>query len=152
MIYDVIYSLVALIEKLAFFNSPRKNLIDNHLDALSKYLDLYSSKYEKVLILGDFNAGIEEKHMKCFYDNYNLKSLIKQPTCYKNPDNTTYIDLMLINAPRSFQSTCVLETGLSDFRLMTLAVMRKSFKKLQPRIINYTSYKKFSKENLRAVY
>ena len=41
----------------------------------------------KVLILGDPNAGIEEMHMKCFCDNYNLKSLIKQPTCYKNPDN-----------------------------------------------------------------
>ena len=152
MIYDVIYSLVALIEKLAFFNNPRKNLIDNHLDALSKYLDLYSWKYEKVLVLGDFNADIEEKHMKCFGDNYNLKSLIKQPKCYKNPDNTNCIDLMLTNALRSFQSTCVLETGLSDFRLMTLAVMRKSFKKLKPRIINYTSYKKFSKENSRAVY
>ena len=57
--------------------NPQKNLIENHLDALSKYLDLYFSKYEKVLILGDFNAGIEEKHMKCFCDNYNLKSLIK---------------------------------------------------------------------------
>ena len=49
--------------------NPHKNLIDNHLDALSKYLDLYSSKYEKVFILGGFNAGIEEKHMKCFCDN-----------------------------------------------------------------------------------
>ena len=88
-------------------------MIDNHLDAISKYLDLYSSKYEKVLILGDYHAGIEEKHMKCFCDNYNLKSLIKQPTCYKNPDNPTCIDLLLTNAYRSFQSTCVLEKGLS---------------------------------------
>ena len=103
---------------------------------LSKYLDLYSSKYENVLILGDFNADIEEKHVKCFCDNYNLKSLIKQPTCYKNPDNPTCVDQLLTNAPLSFQSTCVLETRLSDFHLMTLTVMRKSFKKLQPRIIN----------------
>ena len=41
-----------------------------------------NKKYEKALILGDFNAGIEEKHMKCFCDNYNLKSLVKQPTYY----------------------------------------------------------------------
>ena len=54
--------------------NPYKSLIGNHLDALSKYLVLYSSKYEKVLILGEFNAEIEEKHMKCFCDNYNLKS------------------------------------------------------------------------------
>ena len=32
--------------------------------------------------------------------------------------------------PRSFQNTCVIEAGLSDFHLMTLTVMRKSFKNL----------------------
>ena len=122
----------------------------HHLDALSKFLDLYSSKYEKVLILGDFNVGIEEKHIKCFCDNYNFKSLIKQPTCYKNPDNPTFIDLMLTNAVRNFQSTCALETGLSDFHLMTVAVMRKSFKKLQPRIKTYTSYKNLSNEKFKS--
>ena len=74
-----------------------------------------SSKYEKILILGDFNAGIEEKHMKCFCDNYNLKSLMKQPTCYKNPDNPICVDLLLANAARSFQSARLSETGLSDF-------------------------------------
>ena len=74
-----------------------------------------SSKYEKILILGDFNAGIEEKHMKSFCDNYNLKSLMKQPTCYKNPDNPICVDLLLANAPRSFQSARLSETGLSDF-------------------------------------
>ena len=32
---------------------------------------------------------------------------------------------------------------------MTLIVMRKKFKKLQPRIINYKSYKKFSNEKFK---
>ena len=50
-------------------------------------------------------------------------------------------DLIPTNEPRSFQTTCVIETGLSDFHLMTLTVMRKSFKKLKPRVINYRSYK-----------
>ena len=80
--------------------------------------------------MGDFNADTEKKHMKCFCDNYNLKSLIKQSTCYKNPDNPTCIDLLLANAPRSFQSTCVLEKRLSDFHLMNLTVMGKIFKKV----------------------
>ena len=71
-------------------------------------------------------------------------------TIYKNPDNPASIDLLLTNAPRSFQSTCVLETGLSDFHLITLTVMRKSFKKLQPRIINYRSYKNLSNEKFRS--
>ena len=68
--------------------------------------------------------------MKCFRE---------QRTCYKNPDNPTCIDLLLTNAPRNFQSTRSLETGLSDFNLITLTVVRKSFKKLQPKITHYRS-------------
>ena len=87
--------------------------------------------------------------MKSFCENYNLKSLIKQPTCYKNPNKPTCIDLILTNVPRMFQSTCVLETGLSDFHLMTVTVMRKTFKKMRPRVINYRSYRDFSNERFR---
>ena len=116
---------------------------------MSTYLDLNSTTYETILILDDFNVGIEEQHMKAFCDNYNLTSLIKQPTCYKNPGNPTCIDLILFNTPRSFQSICVIETGLSDFHLMTLTVMKKSFRKFHPRLINYRSYKNFSNEAFR---
>ena len=129
--------------------NPNKTMICNHLDDLSTYLDLHCTTYEKILILGDFNVGIEEQHMKAFCDNYNLTSLIKQPTCYKNPNNPTCIDLILSNTPRSFQSTCVIETGLSDFHLMTVTVMKKSFRKFHPRLINYRSYKNFSNEAFR---
>ena len=38
--------------------------------------------------------------MIAFCDNYNLTSLIKQPTCYKNPNNPTCIDLILSNRDR----------------------------------------------------
>ena len=93
--------------------------------------------------------GVEEPHMKTFCENYSLQNLIKQPTCYKNPSRPTCIDLILTNVPRSFQSTCVIEIGLSDLHLMTLTVMKKSFKKFQPRIINYRSYKRFSNDTLR---
>ena len=60
-----------------------KSAIKKHLTALRNSLDLHSSKFEKILILGDFNVEIEEANMKSFCGNYNLKSLIKQPTCYK---------------------------------------------------------------------
>ena len=101
---------------------------------------------KRVLILSDFYTDIEEKHIKCFCDNYNLKSLIKQPICYKKPDNPTFINLLLTNASRSFQSICALETGLSGFHLMTLTAMGKSFKKLPPTIITHRTYKNSSNE------
>ena len=125
--------------------NPHKSEIKKHLTALRNSLDLHSSKYEKILILGDFNVEIEEANMKSFCENYNLKSLIKQPTCYKNPNKPT----ILTNVPRMFQSTCVLETGLSDFHLMTVTIMRKTFKKMRPRVINYRSYRDFSNETFR---
>ena len=63
--------------------------------------------------------------MKSFCENYNLKSLIKEPTCYKNPNKSTCIDLILTNVPHMFQSKCVTETGISHFHPMTVTVMRK---------------------------
>ena len=101
------------------------------------------------MILGDFNVEIEEANMKSVCENYNLKSLIKQPSCYKNPNKPTCIDLILTKVPRMFQSICVIETGLSDFHLMTVTVMRKNFKKIRPGVINYRSYKDFSNEPFR---
>ena len=90
-----------------------------------------------MIFLGDFNVTDDEHHMKSFCKNYGLKNLIREPTCYKNPSKPACIDLILTNVLRCFQRTCVLETGLSDFHLMTLIVMRKSFKKFQSKIINY---------------
>ena len=107
-------------------------MICNHLDALITYLDLDSTTHKTILILGDFDVGIEEQHINAFCDNYNLTSVIKQPTCYKNPNIPTCIDLILSNTLRSFQSTCVIEAGLSDFHLMTLTVMKMSFRKFHP--------------------
>ena len=110
---------------------------------------MHSSLYEKIILLGDFNTEIDEQLMKSFCDNYSLESLIRHPTYYKNFENPTCIDLILTNMPRSFQSTCVIETGLSDFHLMTLTVMRTNLKENKPRIINYKSYNNFLNEYYR---
>ena len=50
---------------------------------------------------------------------------------------------------RSFYSKLVLETGPSDFHLMTLTVVRKGYKKLQSRIVCCRSYEHFSSKNFR---
>ena len=127
--------------------NPQNNNTANHLKALSDLLDSNSSTNEKVMIFGDFNVEVDDQNMKTFCDSYSLRSLIKQPTCYKNPSHHKCIDSIIVNiVPRSFQTICVIETGLSDFRLMTLTVTEKSFKKLKPRVINYRFVKHFSNE------
>ena len=127
------------------FCNPHKYQIKKHLTALRNSLDLHSYKYEKHLILDDFNVEIEEANMKSFCKNYNLKNVIKQPTCYKNPTKSICIDLILTKVPRMFQ----LETGLSDFHLMTVTVFRKTFKKMRRRAITYRSCRDFSNETFR---
>ena len=62
------------------YNS-RKADIGNHLAALNSFLDVHSTKYEKIFIMGDFNVKINDRKMQTFCGVYNFKSLIKQPTC-----------------------------------------------------------------------
>ena len=129
--------------------NTHKSEMKRHLTALRNYLDLHSSKYEKILILGDFDTEVEEPNKQSFCKNYNLKRLIKQPTCYEGPKKLTCIVLILRNVPRMFQSTCVIETEPSDFHLMTAIVITKTFKKIRPGVINYRSYRDFSNEAFR---
>ena len=108
---------------------------------------MYYGNYKNVAFLGDFNAGIEETTMKSFCESYNLTSLIKQPTCFKNPEKPSCIDLTLTNRPKSFQTTCVIETGLSDFHRMTVSVLKMHFRKPPPRIISYRDFSNYHNAN-----
>ena len=59
------------------------------------------------------------------------------------------MDLILTNCPRSFQNSCAIETGLSDFHKLVVTVIKTTYKKSQPKIINYCSYKYFNNERFR---
>ena len=131
------------------YNSSRSN-IDFHLEHLNRNLALHSSCYENFMIIGDFNVEANNSAMSIFCDTYNLKNLIKEPTCYKNPNKPTCIDLMLTNKPLSFKHSCVIETGLSHFHRMTVTVMKAIFEKLQSRLVNYRDYKYFGNYRFRA--
>ena len=102
------------------------------------------------MIVGDFKVEANKSAMSIFCDTYNLKNLIKEPTCYKNPNKPTCIDLMLTNKPRSFKHSCVIETGLSDFHRMIVTVMKATFEKLQPRVVYCRDYKYFENYRFRA--
>ena len=81
---------------------------------------------------------------------YNLKSLVKQKTCFKNPDNPSCIDLILTNSPRSFQDSSVFETGFSDFHKLITTVLKQYFPKPKPKVINYRDYRNFRNDEFRA--
>ena len=62
--------------------NPKKTSLSNHIIELSKSLDLFTTKYERLLFLGDFNAGMEDSSIKTLCSNFNLTSMINKPTCY----------------------------------------------------------------------
>ena len=67
--------------------------------------------------------------MEQFCASYNLKSLIKEPTCFKSIDNPSCIELILTNYPKCFQNSGVYETGISDFHKLTFTVLNTYFQK-----------------------
>ena len=105
--------------------NPHGDNITPHLRNISTALDKLSTDYEKVILLGDFSFKVEEKNLSNFMSVHNLRPLIKQKTCFKNPENPTHIDLILTNSPRSFQNSSIFETGLSDFHKFTITVLKQ---------------------------
>ena len=83
--------------------NPNKSNISRHLNRLRKSLDLYSAHYENTILIGYFNVSIDGLYMESFCESYRFKSLIKDLTCFKNPEDPSCIDLILINSPYSFQ-------------------------------------------------
>ena len=89
------------------------------------------------------------KCMNDFSESYNLSSLIRESTCYKNPENPSCIDLFLTNSPNSFQNSGVVETGLSDFHRMIVTVMKTSLQWLPPKIRHYRDYSNYDNNMFR---
>ena len=58
--------------------------------------------------MGDFNVGLDNAVLKNSCNLHNLANLINKPTCYKNPNNTSCIDLLLTNFLKCFPNSCVI--------------------------------------------
>ena len=97
-----------------------------------------------MFLAGDFNAQESEDCISDFLFQNDLTNIVKENTCFKNPDNPTCIDLFLTNFPKSFQNTVAVTTGLSDFHKMTVTVLKNTFCKPPPKIVHYRCYKNFN--------
>ena len=111
------------------------------MECITKILDKYSHSYEKVLIAGDFNAQESEPVLNEFITEHGLKSIVKDPTCFKSVINPSCIDLLITSFPKCFQSTMVITTGLSDYHKMVLTVLKNKFVKQKPKELEYRCYK-----------
>ena len=100
------------------------------------------------MVIGHLNAEANLECMKLFRETYDLNSLIKVPTCYKNPEKPSYIDFLLTNRPKS---SSIVETGLSVFHRMTVTVMKTTFEKFEkPRVTCFRNWNEFCDETFRS--
>ena len=106
-------------------------------------IDMYSC-YDKFLISGDFNMQEGDPCLDEFLAEFHAKNLVKEPTCFKNPDNPSSVDLFVTNFSRNFMKTTAVSTGLSDFHKMTVTVMRTTFPKAEPLVVRYRDLSKYS--------
>ena len=90
---------------------------------------------------------MHEDPMKEFCDLYELRNLIKVPTCFKNAENPSSIDVILTNTKEMFQNSTAIETGISDHHKLVVTVMKVYSEKQKPITVNYRSYKIFEMFN-----
>ena len=129
---------------------PNKNQISHHLECLNHILDESNSEYDSFVFIGDFNVKVNESSMKEFCNLNGLKSLINERTCFKKPEKPTCIDIILTNQPTYFHLSTVLQTGLSDFHLLTVTEFKMGFTKSNSSMITYWDYKKFNNNVFRS--
>ena len=122
---------------LCCFYKPKKSLVSYHLKEIGNNLDLSS-------LIGNFNAKPNKPAIYDFCEIHNTENIIKEKTRFKNPENSTCIHLILINRPRSFQNSSVIEAGLSYFYKMYLTVMKMYHCKQKSPVITNRRFKKFS--------
>ena len=109
---------------------------------LNKAHNFFSTKYENITLIGDFNMQPGNKNLKDFRDLNQLEHLILKPTCYKGKTPST-IDLIITNHKTSFMKSDTCETGLSDHHKMVHSFLRKTFAKGKPKTIYYRCFKNF---------
>ena len=110
---------------------------------LSKALDSFNNKYEKFLLIGDFNAEDHEIEISSFLNNHEAKNIVKEKTCFKSVLNPSCVDLFITNSPKSFQHTLSFPCGLSDHHDLVVTVLKSTFGKQKSNIRYYRDWSKF---------
>ena len=119
------------------------------LENIGKALDKYSKHYDKLRLVGDFNAEESDPYLSQFLYEYNAKNIVKENTCFKNALNLNCIDLFITNSPLSFQNTVAVSNGLFDFHNIVIPVMKISVKKHSPIERHYRDYKYFDQSKFK---
>ena len=115
---------------------------------MTNLLEFYSTRYEKVIVLGDFNIEAENKAMKDFLQEHTFYNMMKQNTCFKG-DAGSCIDLLITHSKFLFMKTNSFETGLSDHHHVIYTILETKFEKFEPKKLIYRNFKQFDIEQFK---
>ena len=87
--------------------------------------------------------------MSSYCDIFGLTNLVSNKICLIG-NHSTSIDVILTNRRRSFQTTSVFETGLSDCHSFVTTTMKRPIPSLKPKKVKYRSYKNFNEDSFLA--
>ena len=127
---------------------------DSHFQNLSYFLKwlsdaiLFYSKYDAILINGDFNVEPVNTEISRFLDSNQLHNHMREKTCWKSRDGTC-IDLIISNKKYSLMNTGVIETGISDHHSLIYTMLKSTYQKLPPKIIKYREWKYFNRYSFK---
>ena len=150
--YEIIFLEITLFNRkwlLIGLYKPPGQKGKGFLENLNSILNKYISKYENIILIGDFNSSVKNKHLADFTTLFNLESLIKSPTSFQS-SKPTCIDLILTNKKELLKSSKTFEAGISDHHLLTLTSMRIQFIKGNPCNPKKKFYRDFKYFNLES--
>ena len=122
------------------------------LDNATKALDVAFRKFQNVMLIGDLNFNMLSKDKSAplteLCDIFDLRNLIKKATCFTKNNDPSLVDVILTNRPRTFNTTLVCDTGLSDNHRLVACVMKNTLKPRPKGKVLYRSYKNLHEAEL----
>ncbi|XP_072039376.1 polycystin-1-like protein 2 [Amphiura filiformis] len=121
----------------------------DYIDKLDQVFQNYTSLYDDVIIVGDFNLDLckryEASKVNTLATHSNMKQLIKDYTRITETSKTK-IDLAFVTKPDKVSSSGVHNLGLSD-HCMIYVIRKNKQIKLPPKTIKTRSFKKFNADD-----
>ena len=92
-------------------------------NVMTHILDKCLVECKSVYLLGDLNVdfNLSSYVLSDVLDAYNLRNVVKGPTCFKSKTNPTLIDVILTNTPERLASHLNVSIGVSDFHNIVCA-------------------------------
>ena len=120
----------------------------------SKTLDHCITLYDNYMLIGDMNYDLlnerKGKTLLDLIDIFDLKNLIKEPTCHMKNCTGSLIDVILTNSKNLCMKTLNVANGISDCHNMISTIINNTTPTNEKQKIKYRSFKSVNIESLNA--